>query len=428
MKPANVSFAPPRGMRDFYPEDMRVRHALFDAWRRSAEQFGFLPYDACVVESLDLLRRKAGEEIVEQIYAFTDKSGRELALRPEMTPTLARMIAARQGSLSLPIKWSTIAQCFRYERMTRGRKREHYQWNLDVIGEDSVLAEVEVVAAAVHALSLMGLEQGHYRVRFSNRALLSELLQHLGVAADHHAAAFLALDKRGKIADDQISQLLHASGVDAATAGRVLEILAISSLDEVAAVVGDKSPALSRTREFAELADAAGISGAICFDVSVIRGLAYYTGIVFEAFDSDGKFRAIFGGGRYDDLLGDVGGRPATGVGLGFGDVVVAELLADRGAIPGATARTAAAVGYMDDGQRTPAVKVAAALRRKGGIIDLATHAEKARAFFARVGNGDFSEAIYIGPDDLVGGTIRIKDLATRQDRAVAVDDILRQP
>ena len=163
MSQGDSSFNPPRGMRDFYPEDMAVRNAIFGAWTAAATRFGFQHYDACVVESLDLLKRKSGEEIIEQIYAFTDKSNRELALRAEMTPTLARMVAARQGSLSFPLKWFTIAQCFRYERMTKGRKREHYQWNLDIIGEPAVAAEAEVIATAIQALEFQGLGRNDFR-------------------------------------------------------------------------------------------------------------------------------------------------------------------------------------------------------------------------------------------------------------------------
>ena len=173
---ATLSFEPPRGMRDFYPEDMLWRNRVFDAWRGAAAAYGFQPYDACVVESLELLQRKSGEEVSEQIYHFEDKSGRQLALRPEMTPTLARMIAARQGRLTFPVKWYAVAQCFRYERMTRGRKREHYQLNLDIIGEESVSAEIEVMAAAAAALEKMGMPADAYRIHVNNRALLSELL------------------------------------------------------------------------------------------------------------------------------------------------------------------------------------------------------------------------------------------------------------
>ena len=196
-----LSFEPPRGMRDFYPEEMALRNRVFDAWKRAAALSGFAPYDACVVESLELLQRKSGEEVTEQIYNFEDKSGRKLALRAEMTPTLARMVAAKQGSLHFPIKWSAIAQCFRYERMTRGRKREHYQWNIDVVGEASVAAEAEVLYTASNALRLMGMPDGAYRIHVNNRALLGELLLKQGFAPEHHAAVFLALDKRGKIPD-----------------------------------------------------------------------------------------------------------------------------------------------------------------------------------------------------------------------------------
>jgi histidyl-tRNA synthetase len=154
---STISFEAPRGMRDFYPEDMVWRNRIFDAWRQAAEHFGFQNYDACVVESLELLQRKSGEEVSEQIYAFEDKSGRKLALRPEMTPTLARMVAAKQKRLPFPIKWYTTAQCFRYERMTRGRKREHYQLNMDIIGSQDVLCEAEILGAAVYAMRAMGM-------------------------------------------------------------------------------------------------------------------------------------------------------------------------------------------------------------------------------------------------------------------------------
>ena len=192
-----ISLAPPRGMRDFYPEDMVLRNRVFDAWRAAAVASGFEHYDACVVESLALLKRKAGEEVENQVYAFQDKSGRDIALRAEMTPTLARMVAQRQGSLQFPLKWFCIAQCFRYERMTKGRKREHYQLNLDVVGEEAVSGEAEVLAAAIDAMRRMGVPDGAYRVRLSSRALLAELLAASGIAEDRHASVFLALDKRG---------------------------------------------------------------------------------------------------------------------------------------------------------------------------------------------------------------------------------------
>lgn len=416
------SLVAPRGMRDFYPAAMAIQTRIFDTWRRSAERFGFQRYDACVVESLDLLKRKAGEEIVEQIYAFQDKSGRDLALRPEMTPTLARMVAARQGALETPLKWYAIAQCFRYERTTRGRKREHYQLNLDVIGEDAVTAESEVIATACNALLDLGLSQADFQVRISSRALLSDILSAAGIAPEHHEATFLALDKRGQLPDDKIKDLLTDAGVSSATQNAVFAVLTLNSLDEVRTLLADRaSPALDRLAACMAGLEAYGLGACTTFDISVIRGLAYYTGVVFEAFDVGGKFRAIFGGGRYDNLLTSVGGRPQSGVGLGFGDVVIAELLQDRGLLQPANERSRVAVGHMTPDQHAYAVRVASRLRADGAQVDLALHSEKPRKFFARADSRAFARAAYIGPDDVAAGTARLKDLETGEETVLRV-------
>jgi len=419
MTPPKEKFSVPRGMRDFYPEDMAIRNHLFDSWRQASAHHGFEPYDAPVVETLDLLKRKSGEEIVHQIYAFKDKSGRDLALRPEMTPTLARMIAARQGALSFPIKWYTIAQCFRYERMTRGRKREHYQWNLDIIGEPSVSAEVEVIATAVQGLRLAGLQDGDYFVRYSSRRLLAELLDTLGIPPDLHAATFLALDKKDKT-DDIGAQLVGESFTDAQWAS-VEKILNLESLDEAGELLPDDSESLAQLRQFTQSLSHYGLENIVRFDISVVRGLAYYTGIVFEAFDAKGEFRAIFGGGRYDDLLRDVGGKPETGVGLGFGDVVVCELLEALGRTGAGHTRVDVAVGYMSDAQRPAAMRIARELRNNPSAVDLALSSEKPKQFFSRVGGGHYKEAIYLGPDDVDSGKARMKDLETREEREISI-------
>jgi len=421
MSTNRISLNPPRGMRDFYPADMVLRERIFGAWREAARAFGFAPYDACVVESLELLKRKAGEEIVGQIYAFRDKSGRELALRPEMTPTLARMVASRRGSLSVPLKWHTIAQCFRYERMTRGRKREHYQWNLDIIGEDSVGAEVEILGAAVHALSLLGLNAGDVKIHYSSRALLEELLVRLSIPQEHHQATFLALDKRGKEDDEAISKLLSGEGLNAKTVGLVFELLAIDSLKDAVDRLEGASPAGARIMDFVQAAAPAGLADILVFDISVIRGLAYYTGIVFEAFDVDRGFRAIFGGGRYDNLLEEIGGASMTGVGLGFGDVVIGEILAARESADMLPAPFDTAVSFMEEAQRPVAAALAARFRSGGASVDLSLRPEKARAFFSRAGGGLYREAVYIGPDDVERGMVRIKNLSTRDERELTL-------
>jgi len=414
-------------MRDFYPEDMDVRNAIFAAWTRAARQFGFAQYDACVVESLDLLKRKSGEEIIDQIYAFQDKSGRELALRPEMTPTLARLIAARQGGLTFPLKWFALAQCFRYERMSRGRKREHYQWNLDIVGEPSLAAEAEVLACALHALSLLGLEANDARVHFSNRALLADLLLKFNIPAAHHPATFLALDKRGKIPDEEITKLLKTAGLDDSHLESVFKITGIQSLDQAQAVLEGTPASLLATRTLTALMADYGLSDRIRFDIGVVRGLGYYTGIVFEAFDVDKKFRAIFGGGRYDRLLEDVGGKPLPAVGLGFGDVVIAELLADKGKPGDHRERLDMAIGFMEDSQQPIAVQIAQALRLTGKTVEGALHAEKSRHFFARVGKGGVRQALYLGPDDLARGSVRVKDLENRTETEIPLN-VIRTP
>lgn len=417
--------SPPRGMRDFYPEEMRLRDTIFDAWSQSARVHAFQHYDACVVESLGLLKRKAGEEITDQLYHFQDKSGRELALRAEMTPTLARMIAARQGSLTFPLRWYAIAQCFRYERMTRGRKREHYQWNMDIIGEKSMTAEVEILAAAAHALAALGLDADRVKIHYNSRGLLADLFSSCQISPEHHAAVYLALDKRGKISDEEIHTLLREQNLTDEQIRRTFELLALQSLEDVQKTLGTETESLRDLLNFQTLAVTAGIAPWLQFSLSVIRGLSYYTGMVFEAFDVDRKFRAIFGGGRYDRLLSDLGGAPTPAVGLGFGDVVIAELLDELGL----TQRLIVAgnetlgIGYMELGQQTAALRLASALRAAGHRIDLGLGAERAKHFFGRCDKAGFKRAIFLGPDDIQAGTYRLKELATRTERPLSLTD-----
>ena len=404
-----ISFEAPRGMRDFYPEDMVWRNKVFDAFRASGEAFGFEPYDACVVESYELLARKAGEEVGEQIYHFFDKSDRHIALRAEMTPTLARMVAQRQKELRFPLKWTTIAQCFRYERMTKGRKREHYQWNLDIIGEDSVLAEAEVIGAAVDALKRMGLSSADFKVHVSSRKFLGELLEKSGIAPEKHAQAFLALDKRGKMPDAEIAAMLRDGGLSEA------EVSATFAIMDTRSYAG-----CAELEELFALAETAGFADSLVFDISVIRGLSYYTGIVFECFDTAGEFRAIFGGGRYDNLLTTIGGEPTSAVGLGFGDVVVTELLKSRLG-ESAAAKKGVAVGFMFPTEREAAVRLAARLRRDGERVDLALRPQKPKKFFSHADQSGAAKAIFLGPDDVAKGLARLKNMDTREETEICL-------
>ena len=405
-----ISFEAPRGMRDFYPEDMVWRNKVFDAFRAAGEAAGFEPYDACVVESYELLARKAGEEVGEQIYHFFDKSERHIALRAEMTPTLARMVAQRQHELSFPLKWTTIAQCFRYERMTKGRKREHYQWNMDIIGEDSVLAEVEVIGAACDALKRMGLSSSDFKVHVSSRKFLGELLEKSGIAAEKHAQVFLALDKRGKMPDSEIAAMLKDGG------------LAEDEVKATFAIMDTKSyEGCEELKELFRLAEIAGFADCLVFDISVIRGLSYYTGVVFECFDTAGEFRAIFGGGRYDNLLTTIGGDPTSAVGLGFGDVVVTELLKARLGENAAKAVKGCAVGFMFPEQRDAAVKLAAKLRADGESVNLSLRSQKPKKFFSHADSIGAAKAVFLGPDDVEKGVARMKDMTTREEKEICL-------
>ena len=405
-----ISFEAPRGMRDFYPEDMVWRNKVFDAFRAAGEAAGFESYDSCVVASYELLARKAGEEVGEQIYHFFDKSERHIALRAEMTPTLARMVAQRQKELQFPLKWTTIAQCFRYERMTKGRKREHYQWNVDIIGEDSILAEVEVIGAACDALRRMGLSPKDFKVHVSSRKFLGELLAASGIAAEKHAQVFLALDKRGKMPDAEIGAMLKDGGLTDDEVAATFRIMDTKSYEGCAELT-----------ELFRLAEVAGFADCLQFDIGVIRGLSYYTGVVFECFDTAGEFRAIFGGGRYDNLLTTIGGEPTSAVGLGFGDVVVTELLKSRLGTDAAKAKKGCAVGFMFPEQRDAAVALTAKLRREGEKVNLSLRNQKPKKFFSHADSSGAAKAVFLGPDDVEKGVARMKDMATREETEICI-------
>jgi histidyl-tRNA synthetase len=424
-----TDLAPPRGTRDFYPDDLRLRSWLFERFRGTALAFGFEEVDAPVVEHAELYMRKAGEEIVDQLYHF-QLHDRHLALRPELTPSLARMVIARQGALRLPLRWFAIPQCWRYERMTRGRRREHYQWNMDVWGEPDVTAEAELIAAIFHALDAMGLAPSDVKMRMSHRALLEESLR-AGVLAqrpDAFAPLCVIVDKLPKIGRaaviDQLTDAAGAVQLTRSEAEAVVALLEAKGLDEAARLAGADSPALAQLRRLFALLDAYGVAERVVFDASVVRGLAYYTGVVFEAFDAAGELRAVCGGGRYDRLLETLGGKAMPAVGFGFGDAVITELLAERGKLP-QPARTLDAVVFpLGDEERPAALRLARELRRQGKSVELVLGGLKAKRVFADANKAGARHVYMIGPEERARGVVRIKDLATEQQR----DEPLPEP
>ncbi|MBN2088651.1 histidine--tRNA ligase [candidate division KSB1 bacterium] len=421
-----MDFAPPRGMRDFYPEEMRVRNMIFDAWKKAARLYGFEEYDAPVVESEELLTRKSGEEIIDQIYHFTDKSDRRLALRPEMTPSLARMVISRQKMLTYPLKWFCTPQCFRYERMTKGRKREHFQWNLDIVGEESIMAEAEVLGAAITALKFMGLTSNDFKVRIGSRRLLADLFQATGLAETHFLPTCLVLDKMGKITETEIKQMLLTEKLTEDEISKVLELMQIRSLPQAMTLLKSTPKSILDVQELFSIMAAAGLGDFLEFDISIIRGLDYYTGIVFEAFDTERQFRAIFGGGRYDNLLSSLGGDKMTSIGLGFGDVVVRELLDAKGKINLQTANDGVIIGYMELAQREIGLKIAMSLRNQGLDVNLSLVPEKPKKFFSKGDKLKIRYSIYIGPDEVNSGTFTIKNMVTGTEKNYAYGQLVQ--
>jgi histidyl-tRNA synthetase len=322
------------GFRDFYPEQFAERAHIVGVWRDVARQFAFVEYDGPPLEPLELYTKKSGEEIVGQLYNFVDKGGREVALRPEMTPTLARMASAKANALRKPVRWFSIPQLFRYERQQRGRLREHFQLNVDLIGEADVTADAELLAVAIEVMRGCGLSSADVRARVSDRRLLRAILTTLDVADANVAAVFGVIDKLDRQPRDVSQGKLGELGMTPAHIESLLAVMGEVTLDEIERRFPsspDVGSLLGDLRRYFACLDGLGVLDWVTVDLKIVRGLAYYTGIVFELFDAKGELRAICGGGRYDTLLQSLGGVDLPALGFGMGDVVLAELLRDRG-------------------------------------------------------------------------------------------------
>ncbi len=414
------------GFRDFFPEDLALRRHIFAAWRDTATRYGFEEYDGPPLEPLELYTRKSGEEIVGQLYRFTDRGGREVALRPEMTPTFARMIAARAAALPKPIRWFSIPQLFRYERPQRGRLREHFQLNMDIVGETDPLADAEIIAAGLDALRALGLREEHIEVRVSNRQLVGGILGVLGVPDEGRLAAFAALDKVGRESEAWVRARLAEAGADGSAQDRVLA-LAGATLDSLGEAydspeVGVALDGLQRTLSHLE---ALGLGGYVRFDGGLVRGLAYYTGTVFEIWGRAGELRAICGGGRYDDLLGALGGVDLPAVGFGMGDVVLTEILKELGLLPGARPAVQDFVVCVSDSERPIALSVASALRRDGRRVAYDLRIRGVGRQFKAADQAGAERAIVIGPDESSRGVVVVRHMGSGDEQEISVEQIL---
>ena len=405
-----------RGTRDFYPEDMRLRNWLFQKFHSSSLSHGFEEYDSPIIEHEELYTRKQGEEITQQLYNFEDKGGRKISLRPEMTPSLARMVMARSGALPLPIKWYSIPQCWRYERTQRGRGREHYQWNVDIWGMEGIEADAELLSVMVHMFESVGLTHDDVVVRISSRKVLEEVLGSLGIEGDSFTKTCVIVDKMDKLPEETVSAQLSDLGISDSSITTIQSVLSVTDLPELRDMLSPDSMAVSELERLFQLLESYGISDWTKFDASVVRGLAYYTGPVFEAQDRGGELRAICGGGRYDKLIGTLGGRDLPATGFGFGDMVIMELLSDKGLLPDISSRVSDVVFSMDESLRGAAMEVSSRLRGAGRTVDLVLEPKKMKWVFKHAERTGADRLVMVMPAEWESGKVRIKDLQTGEE------------
>lgn len=415
------------GFRDFYPDQLAVRSHVMTIWRDVARRYGFEEYDGPPLEPLEIYTRKSGEEIVQQLYEFEDKGGRRVALRPEMTPTLARMVGARARSLKKPIRWFSAPQLFRYERKQRGRLREHFQLNLDILGESDVLADAELLAAGIDILRSFGLSSSQVRARVSDRRVLAAIFRHLGVEEAKLEAVYQVVDKLDREPRDRLADRLADVGLAAGTIDAIFAVTRLRGTEELRAEFGavpEVAESIEQLSLYLEHLAGLGVADYVDVDLSVVRGLAYYTGIVFELWDARRELRAICGGGRYDDLLGQIAGVDMPALGFGMGDVVLTELLQDYDLLPKSTGRPDCFVAWMGSEGRRQALRTAQALR---GVGLSAVYEFRERRLGNQLKSADQAGArwaVILGPTEVEARQARVKEMSTGTERTIDLDQL----
>jgi histidyl-tRNA synthetase len=412
-----------KGTREFYPEEMAQRNFIYGKARQAAQMFGYQEWDAPFIETIDLYAAKSGEELVkEQSFVFEDRGGDLVALRPELTPSLARMIAQKQGELTFPLRWWSYGPFWRYERPQKGRTREFFQWNVDMLGVNSPEADAELIGMGATFLKLVGLTPQQATIFVNNRRLMDAQFDALGVPPEKRMDVSNMVDRRGKMEPAKWDSYALENGLSQNQLDGLKEILGNFDLWKTSEEL---------TRLFNAL-EALGVKDYVKFDPNIMRGLLYYTGTVFEAFDQTGTVsRAIFGGGRYDNLLRDVGGDPLSGVGFAMGDVVIGLILKDKGLIPPFVPTPAPVlVTVFNEALWLNSYALAAELRAAG--LNVTTYPEAAKLpkqfkFGDRMG---MQVMLVIGPDEAAAGQITVKNLASGQQETVAraeVEKVVRK-
>jgi histidyl-tRNA synthetase len=415
------------GFRDFFPAEAALRNHIFGAWRSVAARYGFEEYDGPPLEPLELYTDKSGDEIVGQLYEFEDRGGRRVALRPEMTPTLARMVGARAAALKKPIRWYSMPQLFRYERQQRGRLREHFQLNMDLIGESGPLADAEIAAAALDILRALGFGPDVIRLRLSDRRVVAALLRAEGVADDRLLTAYAAIDKVEREPSAVLVDRLVAAGMTAEVAERVLVVGRLRGRDALADAL-ERVPGGPEVAE--DLFDCVAalermeLGAFVDLDLSIVRGLAYYTGIVFELFDAGRSLRAICGGGRYDGLLRALGGTDLPAVGFGMGDVVLTELVTAHGRQPAAAPPLDAFLVAVGSEDFPHLLALAHRLRDAGRRVEYALRTQSVGKQLKLAAARGASHAVIMGPDERAEGAVVLRDLTGGDERRIPLDRV----
>lgn len=405
------------GFRDFYPEPIPtpdawsadLRQHIFEAWRQTARRYGFREYDGPPLEPLELYTNKSGAEIVGQLFNFVDKGDREVAMRPEMTPTVARMVAAAERAYKKPIKWFSLPQLFRYEKQQKGRLREHFQFNCDLFGESSPGADAEVVALLIDVLRALGLSAEDFVIRLSSRQAWQQFFERTGADAARAYEFYQIIDKLDREPPEVSGPKLAALGL---------------TLESVQDFIQKGEPTAELAAVLQNLA-ARGLAVYVRIDYGIIRGLAYYTGVVFEAFDRKGEFRAVAGGGRYDGLVKQVseGKLDLPALGFGMGDVVLAELLKARGKVPKFNAGVDAVVLIEDETLRDASLGVVQKLRDAGHGVEYTLVPQKGDKQFKRA--QELAARFTVRLETVAEGVqVRVKELATRTERVMSLNDI----
>ena len=422
-----LSSQPYKGTRDYYPADKRIQNYIFDTWKRVVQRHGYEEYGAPMLEPLEVYMAKSGQELAgEQTYAFTDRGGRTVAIRPEMTPTISRMVAARRQELGYPARLFSIANFMRYERPQRGREREFWQLNTDIFGVEGAIAEAEVIGLASELLKAFGATNDMFTIKINNRKLINFMMaQYLGLDGPEALAMVKLFDRKDKISNDEfIAQATDVFGEDMAEVGleKVTQLLEAKNMADLPSELRDSS-AVREVQELFTLLEAAGVSNAI-FDITLMRGLDYYTGTVFEVVDTDPQNnRSLFGGGRYDGLVGVFGAEPIPTVGMAPGLTTMELFLSTHNLLPQLTSTTDVGIIVLGDSLKG-ALKLASQLRTQGVNAEVDISGRKLEKQMKAVLKKSVPFMLFVGEQELIDGTYALKNTKTEEEQKLTADAI----